>query len=245
MSSLEYDEITKTADIVVLQFTAAWCGACTKTRPHVIQLQKKYSQQQPDKGSSGKIVKFCITDESEELVERFGVSKLPSFAVQINGHVQLVTDVLKLVDVLGAAVPTAAQGNQHPQQQEHSPIQEKTEEAAEDGDPRVNPNPMGNCPMKASAEKFQIAKDFGAKHPILIRQLETLLQENGCAISGIEIVFDADGRPFVIDVNTCNTNYNRAAEAAAGLPLVGSKAIAAFLQTELGTVSNRLASGSV
>ena len=99
---------------------------------------------------------------------------------------------------------------------------------------------MGNCPMKASAAKFQIAKGFGTKHPVLIRQIETLLQENGCAISGVEMVFDTDGRPFVIDVNTCNTNYNRAAEASAGCPLVGSKTIAAFLQTELRAEAQRL-----
>ena len=41
---------------------------------------------------------------------------------------------------------------------------------------------------------------------MLIAQLEALLRANRCAVSGIEVVFDAEGKGYVIDVNTCNTS---------------------------------------
>ena len=41
---------------------------------------------------------------------------------------------------------------------------------------------------------------------MLIAQLEALLRANRCAVSGVEVVFDAEGKGHVIDVNTCNTS---------------------------------------
>eukprot|EP01045_Picozoa_sp_COSAG04_P019355 COSAG04_NODE_1872_length_5345_cov_10.328250_2_plen_61_part_00 len=41
---------------------------------------------------------------------------------------------------------------------------------------------------------------------MLIAQLEALLRANDCAVSGVEVVFDAEGKGYVIDVNTCNTS---------------------------------------
>ena len=44
---------------------------------------------------------------------------------------------------------------------------------------------------------------------MLIAQLEALLRANRCAVSGIEVVFDAEGKGHVIDVNTCNTSRSK------------------------------------
>ena len=49
-------------------------------------------------------------------------------------------------------------------------------------------------------------QSFGEEHRVLIAQLEALLHANRCAVSGIEVVFDAEGKGYVIDVNTCNTS---------------------------------------
>ena len=52
----------------------------------------------------------------------------------------------------------------------------------------------------------RVVQSFGEEHRVLIAQLEALLRANRCAVSGIEVVFDAEGKGYVIDVNTCNTS---------------------------------------
>lgn len=56
----------------------------------------------------------------------------------------------------------------------------------------------------------------GAVEPALEQAIEAFLRDAGIEIAGVEFVRDADGRPYVYDVNT-NTNYNPDAERAAGV----------------------------
>ncbi|MGZ5092199.1 MAG: ATP-grasp domain-containing protein [Burkholderiales bacterium] len=86
--------------------------------------------------------------------------------------------------------------------------------------------PVGAAPM-TTAPRFNIVKSF--KHPI-VDAYERFIASNGIGIAGIEFIADAAGDIYTYDVNT-NTNYNPAAEAAAGL--YGMRAIARYLGDEL------------
>lgn len=55
-----------------------------------------------------------------------------------------------------------------------------------------------------------------AVEPAFQAGIERFLADAGIDIAGVEFARDAEGRPFVYDVNT-NTNYNPDAEAAAGV----------------------------
>ncbi|MEO1204649.1 MAG: hypothetical protein AAFX10_18240, partial [Pseudomonadota bacterium] len=83
-----------------------------------------------------------------------------------------------------------------------------------------------NCPTLPMS-KFRVINDF--EDPV-IEDYERLLANNDVHIAGIEFIVDAEGRKYTYDINT-NTNYNPAAEAAAGRS--GMAAIATYLGREL------------
>jgi hypothetical protein len=86
------------------------------------------------------------------------------------------------------------------------------------------------CPAEtAEPSKFTVLPDF--RDPIL-EDYATFLRLNGIEIAGIEFILDRNGEIHTYDVNT-NTNYNAAAEAAAGVPVTGMQAVARFLGEEL------------
>ncbi|TRW48441.1 alpha-L-glutamate ligase [Aliidiomarina halalkaliphila] len=82
-------------------------------------------------------------------------------------------------------------------------------------------------PQQAAApSKFKISQRFDG-HPI-IEQLETFLRQAKVDVAGIEVIENAQGELFVYDVNT-NTNYNQAAEKAAGVQRTGMGSLADYL----------------
>jgi hypothetical protein len=87
--------------------------------------------------------------------------------------------------------------------------------------------PVGETPANQTGPRFQIVCDF--THPI-IERYRRFIADNGVGIAGIEFITDASGEMYTYDVNT-NTNYNSAAEAAAGI--YGMRAIATYLGGEL------------
>jgi glutathione synthase/RimK-type ligase-like ATP-grasp enzyme len=84
----------------------------------------------------------------------------------------------------------------------------------------------GVCEVTATP-KFSIVPDFVSP---LLKQYESVLKRNGIEVAGIEFIVDRDGRPYTYDINT-NTNYNAAAEAAAGVSAMDT--LAEFLSAEL------------
>ncbi len=103
------------------------------------------------------------------------------------------------------------------------------------------------CPADACAVGDVPAPSFRVLpegiEPDLRARLEGFLRANGTEVAGIEFIRAADGRVLTYDVNT-NTNYNPAAEAAAGLAGTdrsGPGAIAAFLGAELAASTARAA----
>jgi len=93
--------------------------------------------------------------------------------------------------------------------------------------------PADSSPATPTAQ-FEILDDFA--HPIIDRY-RTFLAANGIGIAGIEFIVDRAGELYTYDVNT-NTNYNAAAEAAAGRS--GMRAIAAYLESERRLIEKRL-----
>lgn len=83
--------------------------------------------------------------------------------------------------------------------------------------------PAGTQPQAA---KFVLSERYHG-HKI-IGQLETFLRQASIDVAGIELIEDKYGDLYAYDVNT-NTNYNQAAEQAAGGKLTGMGALADYL----------------
>ena len=87
--------------------------------------------------------------------------------------------------------------------------------------------PAGEAPSSQAAPRFQIVRDFA--HPI-VERYRRFIADNDIGVAGIEFITDVSGEMYTYDVNT-NTNYNAAAESAAGL--YGMRTIASYLGSEL------------
>lgn len=104
--------------------------------------------------------------------------------------------------------------------------------------------PVGTAPatpapaVAPAAPRFRILPEFD--HPIL-GAYQKFLAANGIEVAGIEFITDTKGELYTYDVNT-NTNYNAAAEAAAGK--FGMRTIARFLGRELAKLEDRTHSAS-
>ncbi|MCC5880576.1 MAG: alpha-L-glutamate ligase [Idiomarina sp.] len=85
--------------------------------------------------------------------------------------------------------------------------------------------PVGETATVATA-KFVLSERYHG-HSIIGR-LETFMRNAGVDVAGIELVEDKYGDVYAYDVNT-NTNYNQAAEAAAGGRVTGMGAVADYL----------------
>jgi glutathione synthase/RimK-type ligase-like ATP-grasp enzyme len=92
------------------------------------------------------------------------------------------------------------------------------------------------CPADSCAADARCAFSSGLKFEIVNEtapgtdRYETLLKQHGAEVAGVEIIRDRTGRIYTYDINI-NTNYNAAAEAAAGIAAMD--AVAAFLGREL------------
>lgn len=80
--------------------------------------------------------------------------------------------------------------------------------------------------------KFDIIGDFATSSlgEFLLPRMEKVMHQAGLDVAAFEFICDADGTPYVYDVNT-NTNYNSDAEERAGVSAMG--ALASYLRAEL------------
>lgn len=82
--------VTASAQPVVVDFWATWCGPCRMISPIVDQLAEKYA---------GRVsVVKCNVDESTDIPVKFGIRNIPTLLFFKNGE---------LVDRLVGAVPQA------------------------------------------------------------------------------------------------------------------------------------------
>ena len=85
------------------------------------------------------------------------------------------------------------------------------------------------CPREMPESRFRILTDFSS-NPV-IHKIQELFRVTGLDNGAVEFIFDAEGVPRVVDINT-NTLYNRAAEVSAGTEK-GWKAVAQYIVTKL------------
>ena len=78
-----------------------------------------------------------------------------------------------------------------------------------------------------------MARALGAS---LVPRMQAVMASEGLDVAAFEFILDADGTPYIYDINT-NTNYNSDAEARAGVSAMGL--LADHLGAELAAVSGR------
>jgi len=73
------DTVLKSDKVVVVDFTASWCGYCQQLKPHLHRLEKKY-------GDRVKVVAVDV-DEHPSLKNRFRVGGIPHLILFSGGEV--------------------------------------------------------------------------------------------------------------------------------------------------------------
>ncbi|HNW67391.1 MAG TPA: thioredoxin [Bacteroidales bacterium] len=74
-----FNEITKTDKLVVIDFWATWCGPCRALSPIIEELAEEY------KGSV--VIGKCDTDQNNGIAMQFGVRNIPMLVFMKNGEV--------------------------------------------------------------------------------------------------------------------------------------------------------------
>ena len=86
-----FDEVTASHDLIVLDFWAPWCGPCRQLAPIVDEIAKE---------TEGKLAVFkCNIDENPEMPSKFGVRSIPTLMIFKDG---------KLLDTKIGSLPKSA-----------------------------------------------------------------------------------------------------------------------------------------
>lgn len=79
ISAEQYDAITNSSEIILIDFYAPWCGPCMKMAPLLDQLSKEYE-------GKAKIVRINI-DENKTLTQQLQIDEIPFFKLYKSGKV--------------------------------------------------------------------------------------------------------------------------------------------------------------
>merc|ERR1712156_327157 len=84
----EFDQILKDEELVVCDFTAAWCGPCQMIGPKFKEIAKKQKSESKNLLGTDKLVKYIKVEQTEnkEIIEKAGVVCYPSFYLYKNGE---------------------------------------------------------------------------------------------------------------------------------------------------------------
>lgn len=99
INNANFEEITKSEKLVIIDFWATWCGPCRALSPIMDELAEEYKDQV--------IIGKCDTDENNDIAMEFGVRNIPMLVFLKNGEVvetlvglQRKPDLVKLIDSL-------------------------------------------------------------------------------------------------------------------------------------------------
>merc|ERR1712187_698745 len=86
-SQEEFDQVLKDNELVVCDFTAAWCGPCQMIGPKFKAMAKKQQKDGKNMLGTDKLVKFIKVEQTEnkEVIEKAGVGCYPSFYLYKDG----------------------------------------------------------------------------------------------------------------------------------------------------------------
>jgi len=87
-SQEDFDKILADNELVVVDFTAAWCGPCQMIGPKFKEMAKKQRDDKKNMLGSDNLVKFIKVEQTEtkDIVTKAGVSCYPSFYLYKNGE---------------------------------------------------------------------------------------------------------------------------------------------------------------
>lgn len=74
----EFDQLIQDESIVVVDFTATWCGPCKKVSPMMDQLAADYD-------GRAKVVKVDV-DQNKSVAKQFGIRSIPAVLVFKSGE---------------------------------------------------------------------------------------------------------------------------------------------------------------
>lgn len=79
INSKNFESLTKSDKLVVIDFWATWCGPCRALGPTIEEVAAEYE---------GKaVVCKCNTDENNDIAAQFGVMNIPMLVFLKNGEV--------------------------------------------------------------------------------------------------------------------------------------------------------------
>ena len=77
----EFDAASKAAKVVLIDFTATWCGPCRALAPILEQLATEYPSEQVQ------LFKVDV-DENNDLSRKFGITAVPAVGIFKDGKIQ-------------------------------------------------------------------------------------------------------------------------------------------------------------
>lgn len=99
INNSNFEEITKSEKLVIIDFWATWCGPCRALSPIMDELSEEYKDEV--------IIGKCDTEENNDIAMQFGVRNIPMLVFLKNGEVvetlvglQRKADLQKLIDTL-------------------------------------------------------------------------------------------------------------------------------------------------
>ena len=75
-----FEEITKSDKLIVIDFWAQWCGPCRALTPIIEEVAKEYEGRA--------IIGKCDTDANNDIAMQFGVRNIPMIIFLKNGDVK-------------------------------------------------------------------------------------------------------------------------------------------------------------
>ncbi|HHT51824.1 MAG: thioredoxin [Bacteroidales bacterium] len=80
INGANFEEITKSDKLIVIDFWAQWCGPCRALTPIIEEVEKEYEGRA--------IIGKCDTDANNDIAIQFGVRNIPMIIFLKNGDVK-------------------------------------------------------------------------------------------------------------------------------------------------------------